>query len=129
MTEEEIEEAEWSLIQILAQPVLFREFMNLDNKEWRPLEKHERLWSTCTNSFIAMCCGRGVHKTTAMIEMLYYWVINYLFVPGDPGLFVVVPNKAQKDLSFFRIRTACMSHWLIKQYANPNAINITDGKI
>lgn len=129
MTEEEIYEAEWAIIQILGHPVLFREFINEDNPGWKPLERHERQWSTCQNSFIAMCCGRGVHKTTAMIEMLYFWMINYMFIPGDPGLFVVVPNKAQKDLSFFRIRSACLSHWLIKQYADPNAINITDGKI
>src|SRR5258706_16046187 len=129
MTEEEIYEAEWALIQILAQPVLFRKFINEDTPGWRQLERHERQWSTCENSFVSMCCGRSVHKTTAMIELLYYWVINYMFISGDPGLFVVVPNKAQKELSFFKIRSACLSHWLIRQYANPNAINITDGKI
>lgn len=129
MNDAEILEAEWALTQILAHPVLFREFINEDDPNWHPLERHERAWSTCTNPFIAMCCGRSVHKTTSMIEMLYYWVINYMFVPGDPGLLVMVPNKAQKDLSFFRIRSACLNHWLIKQYTNPNAINITDGKI
>lgn len=122
-------EAEWALAQIIAHPVLFREFINEDDPNWKPLESHERSWSTCDNPFIAMCCGRSVHKTTSMIEMLYYWVINNKFIPGDPGLLVMVPNKAQKDLSFFRIRSACLSHWLIKQWAMPNAINITDGKI
>lgn len=129
MTDEEISEAEWALVQILSHPVMFREFINQDDANWKPLERHERIWSTCTNPFIAMCCGRSVHKTTTMIEMLYYWVVNYLFIPGDPGLLVMVPNKAQKDLSFFRIRSACLSHWLIKQYVAPNSINITDGKI
>lgn len=129
MIEEDIDEAEWEIVQILAHPVLFREFINEDDPNWKPLERHERQWSTCDSEFIAMCCGRGVHKTTSMIEMLYYWMINYRFIPGDPGLFVVVPNKAQKDLSFFKIRSACTYHWLIRQYANPNAINITDGKI
>lgn len=122
-------EAEWALAQILAQPVLFREFINLDNNEWEPLERHERAWSTCKNPYVAMCCGRGVHKTTSMIEMLYYWVVNDMFIPGDPGLLVMVPNKAQKDLSFFKVRSACMSHWLIRQYVSPNAINMTEGKI
>ncbi len=129
MNDEEILEAEWALVQILSHPVLFREFINIGDKNWQPLERHERAWTTCVNSFIAMCCGRSVHKTTTMIEMLYFWVINHMFIPGDPGLLVMVPNKAQKDLSFFRIRSACLSHWLIKQYANTNAINITDGKI
>lgn len=119
MTETEIQEAEWSLVQILANPVLFREFINEDDKNWLPLERHERAWTTCTHSFIAMCCGRSVHKTTSMIEMLYYWVINYMFIPGDPGLLVMVPNKAQKDLSFFRIRSACLNHWLVRQYTSP----------
>lgn len=128
--EEELSEVEWELVQILAHPVLFREFINEDSDpNWYPLERHERAWSTCDNPFIAMCCGRSVHKTTSMIEMLYYWVINNLFVPGDPGLLVMVPNKAQKDLSFFRIRSACLSHWLIRQWALPGSINITDGKI
>lgn len=122
-------EEEWALVQILAHPVLFREFINEGNENWEPLERHERAWSTCDNSHIAMCCGRSVHKTTSMIEMLYYWVINSKFIPGDPGLLVMVPNKAQKDLSFFRIRSACLSHWLVKQWALPNSINITDGKI
>src|SRR6478735_8618962 len=103
MNEEEVLEAEWALTQILAHPVMFREFINLEDKNWQPLERHERAWTTCTNPFVAMCCGRSVHKTTSMIEMLYYWVINYMFIPGDPGLLVMVPNKAQKDLSFFRI--------------------------
>lgn len=129
MDEELINEDEWALVQILAHPVLFREFINEDDPNWQQLERHERAWSTCTNSHVVMCCGRSVHKTTTMIEMLYYWVINNLFIPGDPGLLVMVPNKAQKDLSFFRIRSACLSHWLIKQWAIPNAINITDGKI
>lgn len=129
MIEEEMLEEEWMLVQILAHPVLFREFINEGDENWAPLERHERAWSTCTNSHISMCCGRSVHKTTSMIEMLYFWVINNLFIPGDPGLLVMVPNKAQKDLSFFRIRSACLSHWLIKQWAQPNAINITDGKI
>lgn len=126
-------EEEWALVQILAHPVLFREFINEDAingpEEWKPMERHERAWSTCDNHFISMCCGRSVHKTTSMIEMLYYWVINNMFIPGDPGLFVVVPNKAQKELSFSRIRSACLSHWLISQWALPNAINITEGKI
>lgn len=128
-TDNSITEEEWALVQILAQPVLFREFINEGDENWEPLERHERAWSTCTNHHIVMCCGRSVHKTTSMIEMLYYWVINDLFIPGDPGLLVMVPNKAQKDLSFFRIRSACLTHWLIKQWAMPNAINITDGKI
>ncbi len=129
LDEDRINEDEWALVQILAHPVLFREFINEDDPNWDPLERHERAWSTCDNHHIAMCCGRGVHKTTSMIEMLYYWVVNNLFIPGDPGLLVMVPNKAQKDLSFFRIRSACLTHWLIKQWALPNAINITDGKI
>lgn len=129
MIEEPLQEDEWMLVQILQHPVLFREFINEEDENWEPLERHERVWSTCTNSHVSMCCGRSVHKTTSMIEMLYYWVVNDDFIPGDPGLLVMVPNKAQKDLSFFRIRSACLNHWLIKQWAMPNAINITDGKI
>jgi len=129
LIEEQLSAEEWALVQIIAHPVLFREFINEDDKNWSPLERHERAWSTCDNPFIAMCCGRSVHKTTSMIEMLYYWMINNLFIPGDPGLLVMVPNKAQKDLSFFRIRSACLTHWLISRWALPNAINITDGKI
>src|SRR5260221_6270554 len=127
--EDRLTEEEWALVQILAHPVLFREFINEDEKEWKPLERHERSWTTCDNHFISMCCGRSVHKTTTMIEMVYYWVINNLFISGDPGVFIVVPNKAQKELSFFRIRSACMSHWLISQWVIPGAINITEGKI
>ena len=127
--EERPNEDEWALVQILANPVLFREFINEDDPNWKPLERHERAWSTCDNPFIAMCCGRSVHKTTSMIEMLYYWVVNNMFIVGDPGLFVMVPNKAQKDLSFSRIRSACLSHWLVRQWVLPNNINITEGKI
>lgn len=129
MEEELLQEDEWALAQIIMHPVLFREFINEDDPNWEPLERHERAWSTCDNHHIAMCCGRSVHKTTSMIEMLYWWVINDMFIPGDPGLLVMVPNKAQKDLSFFRIRSACLHHWLIKHYAMATSINITDGKI
>jgi hypothetical protein len=125
--EEEVFEQEWALVQILQNPVLFREFINEDDPNWHGLELHERAWSTCTSHYISMCCGRSVHKTTTMIEMLYYWMINKLFIPGDPGLFVLVPNKAQKDLAFFRIRSACLTHWLIKQYGS--SINVSEGKI
>lgn len=125
----EVEEAEWALAQILDNPVTFREFINLDDTSWKPLEEHERAWTACKAHHIAMCCGRSVHKTTSMIEMLYYWVINELFVKGDPGCLLMVPNKAQKDLSFFRIRSACLNHWLVRQYVMPTAINVTEGKI
>src|SRR6185436_7537667 len=75
LTEEEISEAEWAVVQILSHPVMFREFINQDTPGWEPLEDHEREWSTCNSTYIAMCCGRGVHKTTSMIEMLYFWMI------------------------------------------------------
>lgn len=125
----EIEEEEWALAQILMNPVTFREFMNLDDPLWHPLEMHERAWTSCTSHYIAMCCGRSVHKTTSMIEMLYYWVVNELFIRGDPGVLFMVPNYAQKTLAFGRIRSACLHHWLIRQYVMPTAINVTDGKI
>lgn len=127
--EETINEDEWALVQILAHPVLFREFINEDDPNWHPLEEHERAWSTCDSTYISMCCGRGVHKTTSMIEMLYYWVINNKFIPGDPGILVMVPNQAQKNPAFSRIRSACLGHWLIRQWVNPNAINVTEGKV
>ena len=127
--DDELSEDEWVLVQVLAHPVLFREFINQEDSNWTPLERHERAWSTCLNPFVVMCCGRSVHKTTSMIEMLYWWVINNNFIPGDPGLLVMVPNKAQKDLSFFRIRSACLTHWLVKQWVSPGSINMTEGKI
>lgn len=123
------DEQDWALIQILENPVLFREFINEDDPNWEPLEQHERAWSACNANYMAMCCGRSVHKTTAMIEMLYFWMINKDFIPGDPGLFVVVPNKAQKDLTFPRIRSACTTHWLISKYVDSNKINVSEGRI
>jgi len=129
MKEEVWEEGEWEFVQILENPVLFREFINEGDENWNGLEEHERAWTACTSHFVSLCCGRGVHKTTSMIEMLYYWMINGMFIQGDQGLFVLVPNKAQKDPTFFRIRAACLSHWLIKQFVNTNSINVTEGKI
>src|SRR5260221_3867007 len=121
----EIEEDEWSLAQILSNPVTFREFINEDDTAikagWKPMEQHERAWTACSAHYIAMCCGRSVHKTTSMIEMLYFWVVNDLFIRGDPGVFLLVPNQAQKNLSFSRIRSACLNNWLIRQYVMPNA--------
>lgn len=126
-----ITDEEWAILQVIEAPVLFREFINIDNPdpEWRPMENHERAWSSTTANYVAMCCGRGVHKTTAMIEMLYYWMINGMFIPGDPGLLVFVPNKAQKDVIFPKIRTACQMHWLIKRMVDPNRINASEGRI
>jgi hypothetical protein len=124
-----MEADEWALVQILMCPVLFREFINEDDPNWLPLEQHERAWSACESHYLCMCCGRSVHKTTAMIEMLYYWMINEEFVPGDPGLFVLVPNKAQKDSIFPRIRSACETHWLVSKLVDTNAINIQEGRI
>lgn len=126
---EEINESEWALVQILSNPVLFREFINDGLPGWEPLLDHERAWSTCTAPYQVFCCGRSVHKTTAMIEMLYWWMINGMFVPGDQGLFALVPNKAQRDLSFFRIRSACLTHWLIRQWVGPNSINQSEARI
>lgn len=126
---DEIEEDEWALAQILINPVTFREFINEGDPNWHPLEKHERAWSSCTAHYIAMCCGRSVHKTTSMIEMLYYWVVNELFIRGDPGVFFVVPNQSQKNLAFGRIRSACLHHWLIRQYVMINEINMSEGRI
>lgn len=130
----EIEEDEWALTQILANPVTFREFISENDEDavkagWKPMEQHERAWTACSAHYIAMCCGRSVHKTTSMIEMLYFWVVNDLFIRGDPGVFLLVPNQAQKNLSFSRIRSACLNHWLVRQYVVPTAINVTDGKI
>lgn len=130
MQTDELNAKEFAILQIFSNPVLFREFINQDNPTWTPLEDHERAWSTCTSHFIAMCCGRSVHKTTSMIEMLYWWMINRMYNRGDDaGLFVLVPNQAQKNLSFDKVRTACLTHWLIKQFVNPNVINKTDGLI
>jgi len=127
--EEKMDEADWAFAQILMNPILFREFINEDDPNWIPLEDHERAWSACDQHYLCMCCGRSVHKTTAMIEMLYYWVINEEFIPGDPGLFVVVPNQAQKNTIFPRIRSACETHWLVSRLVDSNAINIQEGRI
>lgn len=120
---------EWALLQVMENPVLFREFINQDDPNWNGLELHERAWTSTKSAFLAMCCGRGVHKTTTMIEMLYYWAINGMFIPGDPGLLVYVPNKAQKDAIFPKIRSACTSHWLISRITDQNAINVSEGRI
>lgn len=125
--EVEILEEDWILGELIQSPVLFREFLNYGDPNWFPLEIHERAWTTCTSHFVSMCCGRGVHKTTAMIELLYWWMINGMFNLGDQGLFVLVPNKAQKDLTFGKIRAACEGHWLIKNFVR--SINIQEGLI
>lgn len=130
MDENERLEAEWMLARILDNPVLFREFINQGDPNWHGLEQHERAWTACRNSHMSMCCGRSVHKTTTMIEMLYWWVITGDFVRGDtPNLFVMVPNKAQKDLSFGRIASACRQHWLISKLVDKNRINSQEGRI
>lgn len=122
-------EEEWALVQIIENPVLFREFINQGDPNWKGLELHERAWTSTSAAYLAMCCGRGVHKTTTMIELLYYWAINGMFIPGDPGLIVYVPNKAQKDSIFPKIRSACTNHWLMKRVTNQNAINEQVGRI
>lgn len=123
------EEAEWAFAQILQNPVMFREFINMEDPNWQELEPHERAWTSSSHQYLAMCCGRGVRKTTTLIELLYYWAINGMFVPGDPGLLVFVPNKSQKDAIFPRIRAACEKHWLISKIVNKNAINVQEGRI
>jgi hypothetical protein len=123
------DERDWALLQVIQNPVLFREFINEDDPNWQPLEPHERAWTSSTAQYLSMCCGRGVRKTTAMIELLYYWVINKMYIPGDPGLLVYVPNKAQKDAIFPRVRQACEQHWLIKFLVNSNKVNVQEGRI
>lgn len=120
-------EEEWALAEILKNPVMFREFMNIENADWQELESHERAWTSCTHQYLAMCCGRGVRKTTTMIEMLYYWMINKMHIPGDPGLLVFVPGQAHKNAVFPRVRSACLEHWLISKFVS--GINVQDGKI
>jgi hypothetical protein len=130
MEDKERLENEWALAQIINNPVMFREFINEDDPNWAPLERHERVWSTCTNDRVSLCCGRGVHKTTSMIEMLYWWVITGDFNRGDqPNLLVMVPNKAQKDLAFGRIASACRKHWLINKLVDKSRINMQEGRI
>jgi len=122
-------EAEFAFAQILQNPVMFREFINLDNKNWDELEPHERAWTSSKAQYLTMCCGRGVRKTTTVIEMLYYWAINKMYIPGDPGLLLFVPNKSQKDAIFPRIRAACEQHWLIAKIVDSNKINVQEGRI
>jgi hypothetical protein len=134
-------EAEMMLARIFDNPVMFREFINdpkyktpetkdWGDDNWHGLERHERAWTACRANRMSMCCGRSVHKTTTMIEMLYYWVATGDFIRGDqPNLFVMVPNKAQKDLSFGRIASACRKHWLISKLVDRNRINVSDGRI
>lgn len=135
MNEKERAEAEWMFAQIIQNPVLFREFINecdpnYKAENWKPLEQHERAWTACYKSRMSMACGRSVHKTTTMIEMLYYWVISGDFIRGDlPNLFVMVPNKSQKDLSFGRIASACRGHWLISKLVDKSRINMSEGRI
>src|SRR3954469_7470464 len=104
--QDELTFEEWALLNIFKNPVMFREFINQDDENWQPLEDHERAWTSSTAPYLCMCCGRGVRKTTTMIEMTYYWMVNKMFIPGDPGLLVYVPNKAQKDAIFPRVRDA-----------------------
>jgi len=122
-------EAEYAFAQILQNPVMFREFINLENPNWDELEPHERAWTSSRAQYLTMCCGRGVRKTTTVIEMLYYWAINKMYIPGDPGLLLFVPNKAQKDAIFPRIRAACTQHWLISKLVDSNKINVQEGRI
>jgi hypothetical protein len=122
-------EAEWAFAQIIQNPVMFREFINEGDPNWQELEAHERAWTSSTSQYLCMCCGRGVRKTTTMIEMLYYWMINKMFIPGDPGLLVFVPNKAQKDAIFPRVTAACKKHWLISKLVDSNRINVQEGRI
>jgi len=135
MDDRERLEAEYVFAQIIQNPVLFREFINeadpeYDPMNWKPLERHERAWTACKKNRMAMACGRSVHKTTTMIEMLYYWVISNDFIRGDqPNLFVMVPNKSQKDLSFGRIAGACRKHWLVSKLVDKNRINMSEGRI
>lgn len=129
-----IDEEEWAFVQIMTNPVLFREFINLDKitdpeDSWTGLEEHERAWSSSTATHLAMCCGRGVHKSTTMIELCFFWMVNEMYVPGDPGLLVYVPNKAQKDALFPKFRAAAETHWMIRRWANPNSINVQEGQI
>jgi hypothetical protein len=126
---EAFDERDWALLQIIENPVMFREFINEDDPYWQPLEAHERAWTSSTSQYLCMCCGRGVRKTTTMIEMLYYWAINRMYIPGDPGLLVYVPNKAQKDAIWPRIRQACEQHWLMSKLVDKNAINEQVGRI
>lgn len=126
---EELTSEEWALVNIIKNPVTFREFINEGDENWQPLEPHERAWTSSTAQYLCMCCGRGVRKTTTMIELTYYWMINKMFIPGDPGLLVFVPNKAQKDAIFPRIRDACMQHWLMKMMVDANRINVAEGRI
>ena len=121
--------AEYALAQIIKNPVLFREFINIDDPLWQELEPHERAWTSSKAQYLSMCCGRGVRKTTTVIEMLYYWALNGMFIPGDPGLLMYVPNKAQKDAIFPRIREACEKHWLIAKFVDMNSINVAEGRI
>jgi nicotinamide riboside kinase len=125
----EITEEDWMLGEILQNPVMFREFINMDDPNWTPLEIHERAWTTCTKHFVSMCCGRGVHKTTSMIEMLYWWMVNGMYHVGDQGIFILVPNAAQKNITFNKIRSACEKHWFIRHFVRPNSINISEGRI
>ena len=135
MEERDRLESEWALAQIIENPVLFREFINEEDPDyspenWHPLEQHERAWTACKTTRMAMACGRSVHKTTTMIEMLYWWVISGNFIKGDqPNLFVMVPNKAQKDLSFGKISSACRTNWLISKLVDKNRINMSEGRI
>ena len=106
---------------------MFREFMNVENEDWTELEPHERAWTSCTSPYLAMCCGRGVRKTTTMIEMLYYWMINRMHIPGDPGLLAFVPGQAHKNAVLPRIIDACTQHWLISKFVK--SINRQEGRI
>src|ERR1035437_207819 len=121
--------AEYALAQIIKNPVLFREFINIDDPLWQELEPHERAWTSSKAQYLSMCCGRGVRKTTTVIEILYYWALNGMFIPGDPGLLMYVPYKAQKDAIFPRIREACEKHWLIAKFVDMNSINVAEGRI
>lgn len=126
---EPLTDEEWALLNVIKNPVMFREFINQEDPNWQALEPHERAWTSSTAPYLCMCCGRGVRKTTTMIEMTYYWMINEMFIPGDPGILVFVPNKAQKDAIFPRVRDACVKHWLMRRLVNVNNINVQEGRI
>src|SRR3990172_8293141 len=106
MKEEVWEEGEWEFVQILENPVLFREFINEGDENWNGLEEHERAWTACTSHFVSLCSGS--------------FLLFFFFFP------IFKKKKKKKDPTFFRIRAACLSHWLIKQFVNTNSINVTE---
>lgn len=110
-------ESEMALYEVLRHPVFCGEFIReLDSNEDWVYELYQEEMLCDAHSYVGICTGRSVGKTTVLEDIVVRQVINKFF---DAMMFTV-PNQVHIDPPFLRLMSLFRTNSFLQHFAHPH---------